>query len=205
LWPFRGSLWGMVPELILTSGLSQTLVLSRVQDGRPARWKTQVEVGRVGSSLMVRFHCHDEDIWATMTERDQPLWDEEVIEVFLAPGQADPTLYYEFEVNPLGTLWDGKVTSPNLRREGMASHPEWDCTGLTWSAWTDESQQSWGGELLIPLNELSGPVIPPVWRMNLYRIERPQAGGTEYQAWSPTLVAPVDFHVPSRFGLIRFL
>ncbi len=194
----------MVPELLLTSGLSQSLSLCRVQDGRPVRWKTAVEVGRTGDSLMVRFRCEDEDIWATMTERDQPLWDEEVIEVFLSPGAEDPTHYYEFEVNPLGTLWDGQVSSPNRCREGMQSHAEWDCPGLTWSAWTDESEQAWGGELLIPLKELSGPLVPNVWRMNFYRIERPQSGGVEYQAWSPTLVSPADFHVPSRFGFVKF-
>lgn len=195
----------MVPELILTQGLSQSLTLTRVQDGKPAKWKTEVEIGRVGSSLMVRFTCTDEDIWSTMTERDLPLYDEEVVEIFLAPGDADPHEYFEFEVNPLGALWDGRISSPNLSREGMESHPEWDCPGLTWSAWMDEGQQVWGGELLIPLNELCGPVIPDVWRVNLYRIERPQSGGTEYSAWSPTLVSPADFHVPARFGRVRFV
>jgi hypothetical protein len=38
--------------------------------------------------------------------------------------------------------------------------------------------------------------------MNLYRIDR--AARSEYLSWSPTLARPADFHVPTRFGTLRF-
>ena len=33
--------------------------------------------------LYVAFRCEDDDIWGTTTERDQPIYDQEVVEVFL--------------------------------------------------------------------------------------------------------------------------
>ena len=50
--------------------------------------------------------CDDPDIWGEATARDSHIYNEEVAELFLAPGFATPVHYYEFEVNPLGALLD---------------------------------------------------------------------------------------------------
>ena len=56
-------------------------------------------------ALHVRFDCADRDAWGTYRERDDPLYEEEVVEVFLAPGEADPRRYVELEVSPAGVLF----------------------------------------------------------------------------------------------------
>lgn len=182
-------------------GETQTVSLGLAAHGGAPQWPTSVELGFSGQVLAVRFTCQDGDIWSTFTERDEPLWEEEVVEVFIAPGDAQPRVYYEFEVNPLGALWDGIITNPDEVRTTMSTNVEWNCPGLVWSAWTDEQQNRWGAELRIPLLEVGGP--SPVWRVNLLRIEQPRAGRAELSSWSPVLRDKVDFHLPSRFGIVR--
>lgn len=74
-------------------------------DGWPSPYKTEARALYDDTFLYFSFRCRDDNIWATFKRRDQHLWDEEVIEVFL---QADPhqTSYIELEVNPLGTMLD---------------------------------------------------------------------------------------------------
>src|SRR5471030_1670951 len=83
------------------------LPLSDARTGAPPRLRTAVRVGLRGKTLCVRFDGRDAGVVATYRERDEPLWKEDVFEVFLAPLHP-PTIYYEFEVNPLGTLFDAR-------------------------------------------------------------------------------------------------
>jgi hypothetical protein len=60
----------------------------------------------------------------------------------------------------------------------------------------------WSALLTIPLAALCAGPIPGRWRANFYRIDR---GATdEFTAWSPTFAEPPDFHLPERFGILRF-
>src|SRR5882757_7324613 len=76
------------------------LALRRAQDGGLPLQATTVRVAHDDGALRLRFDCDDRDIWATHLRRDAPLWEEEVVELFLAPGEDDPSAYVEIEVNP---------------------------------------------------------------------------------------------------------
>ena len=86
--------------------------------GRKPRLRTAVRVAFRDGSLVVRFDGRDDGTVATLTRRDEPLWTEDVFEVFLTPADP-PALYFEFEVNPLGTVFDARVESPDLVRKTM--------------------------------------------------------------------------------------
>ena len=197
------------PRLELVRDAKTVVGLVDTVTGKSAKQETEVELVWDGEFLHVRFVCQDEFIWGTMSERDEPIFEEEVVEVFLAPGAADPTMYFEFEVSPNGVLWDGWISSPNLSREGMEGHPEWDCPELQWGASRHDGDRLWEGWFSIPLGvlwgfycsetECSGP-LPSDWRINFYRIDRPEGEAAETTAWSPTLETPANFHVPPRMG-----
>jgi hypothetical protein len=152
----------------------------------------------------VRFDCVDPHVWATHTLRDAPLWEEETVELFLAPGAETPVTYFEFEVNPLGTVFDAVVRNPRGDRRDMEVDASWDCPGLGAGAKVDRRSGAWAAWLSIPWGSLveQGPV-PREWRANLYRIERPRGEPAEFSCWSPTETDPADFHRPARFGRLE--
>jgi hypothetical protein len=150
-------------------------------------------------ALMMRFDCDDRDIWATHTRRDAPLWEEEVVELFVAPGEDDPSEYVEIEVNPLGAIFDARIASPERRRESMRVDAAWNAAGLV-AAVDRPAPGTWRAELVIPWSDLCPGDPPRVWRANLFRVERPRDGGHEFSCWSPTWADPPDFHRPASFG-----
>jgi hypothetical protein len=189
-----------VPRLAATERLvaRAPFHLTDARTGDPPRLSTAVRVGLRGADLCVRFDGRDDGVVASLTERDAPLWQEDVFEVFLSP-EDPPRLYYEFEVNPLGTLFDARVSSPDLARATMRVETAWDCAGF--AARVTRAPGRWSASLRIPLGPLCGGTPPEAWRANFYRIDR--GAVDEYSAWAPTLTEPPDFHVPRRFGTLR--
>ncbi|MCZ7651406.1 MAG: carbohydrate-binding family 9-like protein [Thermoanaerobaculia bacterium] len=178
--------------------------LARTEDGGLPVQATAVRLGWDPGALWARFDCDDSHPWATLAARDAPLWQEETVELFLAAGVGDPETYVEIEVNPLGALFDALVENPGLERAALATDTAFDWPGIRWAA--GRRSGGWWAALALPWaglppeagGPLSGP--PAALRANLYRIDRPPGTPAEHSAWSPTLVAPADFHRPRRFG-----
>ena len=173
--------------------------LRRAQDGAQPAQSTRVRVAHDGDVLFVRFDCEDLDAWSTHLRRDAPLWEEEVVEVFLAPGEADPAAYVEIEVNPGGAIFDARVVNPDSRRDTLELDTRWDAPGLTVRV-TRPDPRVWRAEIALPWRDLDDGPLPPVWRANFFRIDRPRGAPPEFTCWSPTMTDPPDFHRPARFG-----
>ena len=169
----------------------------------PARRATRVRVVADRDALWTRFDSEGGDPWATLDARDAALWTQEVVEIFLAPGGATPAVYYEFEVNPRGALFDARVSNPSSRRDDMLVDASWNCAGMARCAWVDEGGSSWSALLRIPWSSVAEGPRPTLWRANFFRIDRPRDGPAEFAAWSPTFTSPADFHKPAFFGLLR--
>jgi hypothetical protein len=165
-------------------------------NGAVPRLSTAVRAGFRDGALLVRFDGRDRGSVATLTRRDDPLWKEDVFEVFLSPHDP-PLVYYEFEVNPLGALFDARVESREGRRATMRVDVSWNCPG--YSARVRRREYRWSALLRIPLSPMGGENVTR-WRANFYRIDRGERD--EYSAWSPTFSDPPDFHVPARFGYL---
>jgi hypothetical protein len=168
-------------------------------------------------ALYLRFECADRDAWGTFGQRNDPVYLEEAVEVFLAPGEEAPRRYWEIEVSPLGVVFAAAIANPTGRRADLAADTTWTCPGLEVKVGAMGADQDWWAALAIPFAALAepgttagpgataGPAIPAApppsrWRGNLYRIERPRGGRPELSCWSPTLTDPADFHRPERFG-----
>eukprot|EP00456_Euglypha_rotunda_P042220 TRINITY_DN328_c0_g1_i9.p1 TRINITY_DN328_c0_g1~~TRINITY_DN328_c0_g1_i9.p1 ORF type:complete len:534 (+),score=126.39 TRINITY_DN328_c0_g1_i9:179-1603(+) len=121
------------------------------------------------------------------------LWDNDVVEVFIAPDPNAPKRYLEFEWAPTGESLDLKVDLPEK--------------DFAWTAWAesavtvDDSANIWRVEVRIPLAALSDqvPQRGTRWRINLFRHDRENRAGL---AFSPTLTG--TFHTPDRFGWLEF-
>jgi hypothetical protein len=175
-------------------------------DGSPSPAKTEARVLYDDKFLYFSFRSVDDNIWATHKRRDEHLWEEEVVEVFL---QADPqqTSYIELEVNPLGAMLD--IYLLDVRKP--LRYESWNSEKLKWAVQVDGTVDGKGGdrewtcEIAFPLEDaVTAPHLPPRagdrWRMNLYRVESKPTSALI--AWSPTFKD--DFHLPSMFGELVF-
>jgi hypothetical protein len=165
----------------------------------PASQQTGVRICADARALYLCFDCEDRDIWGTYAHRDDPIYDEEVVELFLSPGPEQPTRYYEFEISPNGVLLDARINNPHGRLAGIEPDFSWN-PDVTWLA-RSEGHGRWLAILVVPWACVAEGAPPPVWRGNLTRIERPRDAAPEFSCWSPTLTDPADFHRPDRFGL----
>ncbi len=170
-----------------------------VETGAAPEQGTTVRAAWDADELRVLVHAQDRDPWATITQRDGPLWEEEVVELFLDPV-GDGECYFEFEVNPLGTVLDLVL---RRNRSGYAKNFAWNCDGLR--TVVTKSAGAWTAEFGIPFRSLvAEPPQPGArWRANFCRIDRPPGRERELSAWSPT--GGRSFHVPERFGVLEFV
>ena len=60
--------------------------------------------------LYIAFECQDDDIAPYATGADGPLWNGDVVELFIKPQEQKPE-YFEFEFNPAGTIFDAFYTT----------------------------------------------------------------------------------------------
>jgi hypothetical protein len=186
--------------------------LVRVEDGGPARQRTTLRLLWDDGHLYAAFRVVDDDVRATQTRRDAPLWREEVVELFLDPWGAE-RVYVELEVSPRNVVFDAIVV--NRAREGEARRDlvalrAWRCKGLRTAVRVDgvigggPVSRGFDVEIAVPLSELAPRLAPAPgveWRWNAYRVDRSERGD-ELQAFSPT--GRPDFHVPERFGRLLF-
>lgn len=170
----------------------------------PARQQTLTRICSDGLALYVRFDCDDRDIWGTYCRRDDPIYDQEVVELFISPGTSTPARYYEFEVSPNGTLLDAVIFNPTSRRTDLDVDLSWNCPALHYQVGRDDRLERWWTILIIPWVALApAGALPTTWRANFYRIERASDEEPEFSCWSPTMTEPPDFHKPACFGTLE--
>jgi hypothetical protein len=181
--------WAVPPQCRPTA-------LRRATDGAAPRLRSIVSAYYDDDFLSLIFSIDDDDVVATLLDHDAPLWREDVVEAFLAAG--DGAVYYELEVNPLGTTFDARIESPDGVRATMRTDLAWTCEGLF------AAVRRAGGRadfvLRIPFASLNGRPA----RANFFRVDRSRAYGDEYSAWNPTMKNPPDFHVVAAFGSLLY-
>ncbi|MET0400974.1 MAG: carbohydrate-binding family 9-like protein, partial [Cystobacter sp.] len=183
------------------------VVLRGSFDGRPVALRTEARLTYDDQHLYVAFDVEDPDVWGTLREKDQPLYTQEVVEVFL-DANADGRTYNELQVSPHNVHFDAYFPA---RRQGMDL--SWDSgmtSGVKVRGTLDDASdrdEGWRVEMKILLARLAEvPHLPPRvgdrWRFNLYRLEHPGRKGEEGQSFSPLFVG--DFHALPRFGWLVF-
>jgi hypothetical protein len=185
----QGGFWSAVPPVRLHD----------VVTGGNPRQMTELRVAATDHDLRVLFTVVDDYVWATHTQRKAPLYNEEVVEVFLDPV-GDLGAYFEIELNPLGAVLDLLIRR-NMR--GLLKDFRWKCEGL--ETRVARNDDGWTAELAIPWSGLvtERPTAGTRWRANFTRIDRPQGQPRELSAWSQT--GQPLFHVPERFGVLEFV
>jgi hypothetical protein len=183
----------------------------------PERYRTTFAAVWADSGLFLRWDAVDPEPWHTKTRRDDSLWDEEVVEIFIDPGGAGRD-YAELEISPANVVTDVRMVQPapdkqmdlGWNMEGLETrvHPLRDGSGRT-VGWTAVAFIPWTAFRSLP--SAAGARLPPRpndrWRFNVFRIERPGGAAAPdrdavFAAWSDP--GGGSFHVPAAFRDLVF-
>ena len=196
---------------------AKAVTLLGAYDSAKPRFKTTARMLYNDRYLYVGYTCEDTYIWGTYTQQDDPLYMEEVVEIFISPT-GNLRNYYEIEVSPLNTFTDSVVLNGRPRENTSWSNFHnlfaYNMEGLLTKTFVDGALntpgagRSWSVEIAIPFSALIGPepVAPKAgtkWRVNLFRVDVPEKDQVEFYAWS-TIKDKSDLHRPWYFGYLQF-
>jgi hypothetical protein len=195
----------------------ESSIFSHSTDGAAADYPTSVQLKADDNYLHLAFTC-EKDIYVEQNdyrEHNQALYNQEVFEIFIAPGQEDPDRYLELEINPNNAIWVGQIHNPSRGEKNDTKAELLDPlhSGILHSA--TKGEQTWSGTLSIPWT-LIAPEKTDSYRLNFYRIVATQAPqgrnwtcNTEncaFLCWNSTLSGQTPaFHRPKRFGYLKIL
>jgi hypothetical protein len=200
-------------------------------DRKPApRLPTRAKMLWDDEHFYVAAEMEEPDLWATLTERDAVIFQDNDFELFIDPD-GDTHAYYELEVNALGTLWDLMLIKPY--RDGGPAINAWDIAGMQCGVdirgtlnRPGDKDEGWSVEIAMPwkiLREAATGHKPPQpgdhWRVNFSRVQwqldvadgrysRRLKPGTKdllpENNWVWTPQGAVNMHMPERWGLVQF-
>lgn len=196
---------------------------------RPAK-RTRVKMMWDDEYFYFGAELMEDQIWATLTERDSVIFYDNDFEIFIDPD-GDTHQYYEFEINALNTVWDLLLVKPY--RDGGPPVNGWDISGLKTAVHIDGElnrpeapNRMWSVEVAMPwksLRECAAESRPPVegefWRVNFSRVEwRTEVQDGQYRkvvnpdtgkpypednwVWSPMGI--INMHYPELWGYVVF-
>jgi hypothetical protein len=196
-------------EALLAGDAKAWAPAARVRWG-PAQYATEFAAVWDADALYLRFAATDPMPWHTMTHRDDHLWEEEVVEIFLDPARSGRD-YFELEISPANVVCDVRMERPSPDKKYDLT---WNFDGLETrvvpsipgraKGWTALARLPWSGFRSLP--STTGVALPPRaadrWRFNLFRVDRPGGKAKPEEnaveiAWSPT--GQPSFHVPAAF------
>jgi cellulose/xylan binding protein with CBM9 domain len=161
-------------------------------------------------ALYVGFDADDVDITAQYERRDDPTYRDDAVEIFINPNPQQEVVYYGFEMNARGVLYD------YVNYNSRTLFKRFDATGVTIATSLRGSlnvrtdvDSGWSLEAMIPwpnFEELSRrpPVVGAVWKVNFNRWDGVEPN-RRMSIWSDPQNSESWPHVPSRFGEIVFV
>jgi len=170
-------------------------------DGEPdpeADKATRVWLAWDPTNLYIAGDLPDEDLFTSYQNHDDPLYKQDVFEVFLAADNRGNN-YLELQVSARGVTFDARF--PRYRQGDEAWDSSWK-TAVDVRGTLDgpvDRDQGWSVEVAIPWEEICTHTLltcPPgpgtALRANVFRIERPGRRGSKGLALTPT--RKPDFH-----------
>jgi hypothetical protein len=175
-----------------------------------AKQMTRARLVWDAQALYIGFDADDADITAQFEQRDDPTYRDDAVEIFINPNPQQEVVYYGFEMNARGVLYD------YLNYNSRTLFKRFDATGMkiatalrgSLNVRTD-TDNGWSLEAMIPwpnFEELSRrpPAAGTVWKANLNRWDG-VAPNRRMSIWSDPQNDESWPHVPSRFGEIVFV
>ncbi len=170
--------------------------------------QAETQVAGVWTSACVYFAFRCQYTTLNIYEGEDPakerweLWKRDVVEVFINPQPLGVKHYYEFEVAPNNQWIDLEID----KDKNPFNDPAWD-SHFDHTTRVDTKDHVWTCEMRIPVRAMGVESVRPgsEWRVNFYRADGPgDDAQRRFLCWS-TIPEGKTFHVPTRFGVIRFV
>lgn len=181
--------------------------------GQSIKERTEVNLKYDKEFIEIKFECFDNPRTEqnSYTKDNSAMYNQEVFEVFISPGEKVPETYLEIEINPNNALFLGRISNKNKIFNN--EYVDIKASGITHKVEQDLEKNSWAGYLKIPwkliINKESKESI---YRVNFYRIIsnkdhddsnwKVDENNATFGCWSSTMADHPKFHVPERFGFL---
>lgn len=172
--------------------------------------RTTVRLLRDQNYLYVGYECEDADLTALHEKRDDPVYLDDCVEIFLKPSESTDH-YFGLEMNARGVLFDYYYAFPEKNDKAFDLTGVLVKTTLRGMLNQDEAKdEGWSLELAIPwksLNQLSDGKLPAKgaqWRAQINRWDGTEAKGRRLSMWCASGLKKAHPHNPERFGYLNF-
>jgi len=164
--------------------------------------------------VYVIFQVQDQYVRALATEINGEVWEDAAVEFFFAPDTAKPMIYFNLEINCIGTPLMFYIQKPmtdyimlpeaDIRKIKIASSlqgpiEEEIADPITWTI-----------EYKIPLAmidfyaNVTMPAPGVTWKANFFKIATNNSN-EHFVTWSPVISENPNFHQPQYFGCLKFV
>lgn len=146
--------------------------------------------------LYVQWSSIDEEIIANYENCNDPLWQEDVVEIFIATTDSYPLKYYEFEVSPKSKLFFCDITNANGDCSSLGDEFS-DCAAAEYGA--SLTANGWDAWFKIRLDIIGRGQPQTRYLINVLRVDYTTNAPIRYLTWQPTYADPACFHKPAYF------
>lgn len=192
------------------------------------KYKTKCRMLWDDEYLYIAAYLEEPDLWATLKNHDDIIYNDNDFEVFIDPGN-DASNYFEIEINALGTVMD--LFMLRTYKRGGPVDMKWNTVGMKSAVYlkgtlnnNTDKDKFWTVEMAIPYsclkkpNRVSQPVLGATWRINFSRVQwQTVPAGTSYEKkkndkgrrlpeynWVWTPQGKIDMHIPEKWGFLNF-
>lgn len=188
--------------------------------GKAINEATKIAIKYDDTFLEIKFECRDNPRMDQnyLTENNSPLFNQEVFEIFISPGEEASERYWEIQINPNNALFVAKVnnkykTDKTFDLELIDNK----VANIVHEVIKDRKNNVWKGYLKIPLDLIQDPKQQDnaVFRMNLFRIISKEdqkdpkwknnAKNATFACWNSGLTKSPNFHKPASFGILYLM
>jgi hypothetical protein len=173
-----------------------------------AKQRTTVKLLRDQTHLYVAYECEDADLTAQLTQRDDKVYLDDCVEIFLKPSEKTDS-YVGLEMNARGVLFDYFYDFP------QKFDPAFNLDNVQVKAKlrgtlneSSDKDQGWTLEVAIPWQSLKALALNAPARNEEWRVQINRWDGTDparrLSMWCHSGLKRAHPHNPERFGTLRF-
>jgi hypothetical protein len=160
--------------------------------------------------LYLAYDVDDIDITAQYLNRDEPVYQDDAVEIFINPRPNQTSLYFGLEMSAREVIYDYV-----LYADARIFVKQYDMQGLLLETnlrgtmnVRDDSDAGWTLEVAIPWGNFDSmarrPSVGQAWKFQLNRWDGVQPN-RRMSIWSDPLQTRAEPHVPARFGNLVFV